>query len=116
VSITVLRSVLCISRRCIRIVDDDIDTAIGIHGSLDDSITILDRVKVGNRLTTSCFDFLNNLLGWSGSRTLQQFVEVNKPTSGEHNMHENSKHTSPRTPVPRSLTTTLAPREPNNKA
>jgi hypothetical protein len=41
------------------IVDQDVDSAKGLDGSVDDLFTIFDRVVVGNGLASSCLDLVD---------------------------------------------------------
>jgi len=45
------------------VVDEHVDAPKGIDRSLDDSIAILNRVVVGDRVTACGFDLLNDLVG-----------------------------------------------------
>jgi hypothetical protein len=42
------------------IVEQDVDSAKGIDGSLDDTVAILDAIVVGNSLTAGLFDLIDN--------------------------------------------------------
>jgi hypothetical protein len=41
------------------IVDQDVDSAKGLDGRVDDLFTIFDRIVVGNSLASSCLDLVN---------------------------------------------------------
>lgn len=48
------------------VVDEDIDSAKGLDGSLDNLVAILDRIIVGDGLAASRCDLLDNLVGGLG--------------------------------------------------
>lgn len=49
------------------VVDKDVNLAISVDGSLDNLVAELNRVVVGNSLTTGSLDLIDNLVGDSGS-------------------------------------------------
>jgi hypothetical protein len=46
-----------------RIVDEDMDATEGFDSRLDDLVTILDAVVIGNRLASGSFDFVYYHIG-----------------------------------------------------
>jgi hypothetical protein len=45
------------------VVDQDVDTAECLNGSVDDLVAVLDAVVVGNRLAASGLDLVNDNIG-----------------------------------------------------
>lgn len=45
------------------VVDEDVDAAEGLNGSLDDLLAILDAVVVGNSLSAGLFDLVDDNVG-----------------------------------------------------
>jgi hypothetical protein len=54
-----------------RIVDQDVDSAKGLDGCVDDLVAILDRVVVGNSLAAGCFDLVDDDVCGLSSRSEQ---------------------------------------------
>ena len=52
------------------VVDEHVDTAVRLDGSLDDLVAILDAVVVGSRLAARGLDLLDDKVGslWEGAR------------------------------------------------
>ena len=56
-----------------RIVDEDINAAESVDSSLDDGLSVLDRIVVGDRLTASGADSVNDLVcGLSGELAMKE--------------------------------------------
>lgn len=91
------------------IVDEDIDSAESTDGSLDDALAVLDRVVVGDGLSARGLDLVDDDVG-----SLSIVSNGNAPRVKTHLTFEEVP--SPLDETPRSLTTTLAPRDPKKVA
>lgn len=91
------------------IVDEDVNPAESLDGSLNDSIAILHAVVVCNGLSPCSFDFVDNDIGSLcviSPRALARIEAVWTFVDWPSPLNE----------PPRSLTTTFAPLEPKNVA
>jgi hypothetical protein len=90
------------------VIEEDIDPAVVLDGGFYDLFTIFDAVVVGDCFAACGFDFVDDyicgleLLGTSHPGSKEVFTLVELP--------------SPLNDPPRSLTTTLAPLDPKNRA
>jgi hypothetical protein len=94
------------------VVDKDIDTAKGVNGRLDNGLTILDRVVVGNSFAACAADLVDDLVCGllSPSQSFPYCVCGREAVSDVR--HTAEPLPSPLKLLPRSFTTTLAPRLP----
>ena len=60
------------------IVDQRVDAAKIVDGRLDNSLAILHAIEIGNSLSASCFDFMDNCIG-----RLSILVSVSCALTGE---------------------------------
>lgn len=68
------------------VVDDNVDTAKGLHGSLDNLVSVKDRVVVGNGFTTSGTDLIDNKISSAAGGSLTsvgttEIVDDNRGTA-----------------------------------
>lgn len=114
------------------IVDEDVDAAESLDGSLDNLVTKLDAVVVGDSLATGGLDLVDDNIGcldgrerhWladAGSGLPRCRVGAGDPLRRSDEEIGCCSHTfvelpSPLKEPPRSLTTTLAPRAPKYRA
>jgi hypothetical protein len=105
------------------VVDEDIDAAKGIDGSLDDGFAILDRIVVGDGLAACRADLVDDLVGGlcaycqrycDGYVARRRVIACDSVKCGVERTAEPAP--SPLKLPPRSLTTTLAPRLPKKMA
>jgi hypothetical protein len=95
-----------------RIIEEDIDPAVGFDGSFDDLLAVGDTIVVGYCFAACGFDFVDNDIGGlrgcpSALSCLQKGRESNRTLV---------EFPSPLNDPPRSFTTTLAPLEPKKRA
>ena len=95
------------------IIDEDVNPAKILDCSLDDPITIFDAVVVGHCLSAGGFDLVDDdirRLNWD------RLAEGAREQGTERGDYTFVELPSPLKEPPRSLTTTLAPREPKKVA
>jgi hypothetical protein len=91
------------------IVEQDINAAIVLDGGLDDLVTLLDAVVVGDGFAACGSDLVDNdICGLGPSAIADSMEKIDR-------RHTFVELPSPLNDPPRSLTTTLAPREPKNR-
>lgn len=92
------------------VVDENIDAAEGVNGCLDDGLSILYRVVIGDRLAASGADRLDNFVcGLCTGLAVETCRVAGSTLTAE-------PAPSPLKLLPRSLTTTFAPRLPKKMA
>lgn len=91
------------------VVDENIDAAESLDSSLDDLVTILDAVVVGNGLATGGLDLVDDNIGSLHDKTLSAIANIRLKAGTKELTLESLP--SPLKEPPRSLTTTLAPRD-----
>jgi hypothetical protein len=94
------------------IVEQHVDSAIGLDGCFDDLVAILNAVVVGYRLAACGLDLVDNYISGLGN-VRSSHRHIRDQVRGESTLLEVP---SPLNDPPKSLTTTLAPLEPKNKA
>jgi hypothetical protein len=95
------------------VVDEDVDAAKGLDGRVDDALAELDAVVVGDGLAARGFDLVDDNIGRLGKRW-----SAWRRGNGENGRGKLTfvELPSPWNEPPRSLTTTLAPRDPKKVA
>lgn len=94
------------------IVDENVDPAKSLDGCLDDLLAILHRVIVGDGFAACGLDLIDDYIRSLGMRLAQARGRLIRGRVGL----TFDDCPSPLNEPPRSLTTTLAPREPRNVA
>jgi len=96
------------------IVDENIDTAVGLDSGFDDLVTIGDAVVVGNGLAACGYNLIDDYI--CGLVWLAGLITQLENERWKMKMHTFVEVPSPLKDPPRSLTTTLAPLDPKNVA